>query len=146
MRSTIHLLMTMLLLGFVPVPVTTTPQPDNSGRLADREFLVKTLRGSGYARYFGTSSLDGDAAVTRALIIVHGVLRDADYYYDTGVITANDAHRLADTLVIAPQFVEKSGSPTRPYGRIRCTGIRNGPAAPTLSRRRRSARTMYSMR
>jgi pimeloyl-ACP methyl ester carboxylesterase len=108
MRSTIHLLLTMLLLGFVPVPVTTTPQPDNSGRLADREFLVKTLRGSGYARYFGTSSLDGDAAVTRALIIVHGVLRDADYYYDTGVITANDAHRLADTLVIAPQFVEKS--------------------------------------
>ena len=80
----------------------------NSGRLADREFLIQTPRGSGYARYFGTSSLDGDASVTRAIIVVHGVLRDADYYYDTGVIAADAAHLLGDTLVIAPQFVEKS--------------------------------------
>jgi pimeloyl-ACP methyl ester carboxylesterase len=92
----------------VTVPVTTTPQPDNSGVLADRQFLVRTTAGSGYARYFGTSSLDGDASVTRAVIIVHGVLRDADYYYDTGVIAANAARVLSDTLVIAPQFVEKS--------------------------------------
>jgi pimeloyl-ACP methyl ester carboxylesterase len=92
----------------VTVPVTTTPQPDNSGALADRQFLVRTELGSGYARYFGTSSLDGDASITRAIIIVHGVLRDADYYYDTGVIAANAAHVLNDTLVIAPQFVEKS--------------------------------------
>ncbi len=91
----------------VAVPVTTTPQPDNAGALADRQFLVSTALGSGYARYFGTSSLDGDASVTRAVIIVHGVLRDADYYYDTGVIAANAAHVLNDTLVIAPQFVEK---------------------------------------
>ncbi|MBV9719433.1 MAG: alpha/beta hydrolase [Candidatus Eremiobacteraeota bacterium] len=101
------LLLVMPMLGVV-VPVTTTPQPDNAGRLADRQFLVQTAAGSGYARYFGTSSLDGDATVTRALIIVHGVLRDADYYYDTGVIAANDAHALAQTFVIAPQFVERS--------------------------------------
>ena len=91
----------------VVVPVTTTPQPDNSGRLADRQFLVTTPLGSGYARYFGTSSLDGDPAVTRAIVIVHGVLRDADYYYDTGVIAADAAHALNATLVIAPQFVER---------------------------------------
>jgi pimeloyl-ACP methyl ester carboxylesterase len=97
----------LCLLGVVPVPVTTTPQPDNSGRLADRQFLVQTPRGYGYARYFGTSSLDGDTTVTRAIIIVHGVLRDADFYYDTGVIAANAAHVLSDTLVVAPQFVEK---------------------------------------
>ena len=98
--------MALTLLSVV-VPVTTTPQPDNSGRLADREFLVRTPLGSGYARYFGTSSLDGDPSVTRALILVHGVLRDADYYFDTGVIAANDARRLSGTLVIAPQFVER---------------------------------------
>jgi|HubBroStandDraft_4_1064222.scaffolds.fasta_scaffold00011_25 pimeloyl-ACP methyl ester carboxylesterase len=107
-KPLVSLLAATLLLGTVPVPVTTTPQPDNAGRLADREFLVQTPRGSGYARYFATSSLDGDAGVTRALIVVHGVLRDADYYYDTGVIAANDAHRLDETLVIAPQFVERS--------------------------------------
>lgn len=106
--SLLTLLAAALLLGTVPVPVTTTPQPDNAGRLADREFLVRTALGSGYARYFGTASLDGDPNVTRALIVVHGVLRDADYYYDTGVIAANAAHKLDDTFVIAPQFVERS--------------------------------------
>ncbi len=95
------------LLLSVVVPVTTTPQPDNSGRLADRQFLVTTPLGSGYARYFGTSSLDGDATVTRAIVVVHGVLRDADYYYDTGVIAADAAHALSGTLVVAPQFVER---------------------------------------
>lgn len=94
-------------LSSVAVPVTTTPQPDHFGRLADRQFLVTTPLGSGYARYFGTSSLDGDSAVTRAIVIVHGVLRDADYYYDTGVIAADAAHDLTGTLVIAPQFVER---------------------------------------
>ncbi len=100
-------LLSILLLAVV-VPVTTTPQPDNAGRLADRAFLVTTPLGSGEARYFGTASLDGDPNVTRALIVVHGVLRDADYYFDTGVIAANAARKLDDTLVIAPQFVEHS--------------------------------------
>ena len=100
--------MLALLLGVaVPVPVTTTPQPDNAGRLADRQFLVETPRGNGFARYFGNASLDGDPTATRALVIVHGVLRDADYYYDTGVIAADAAHALPNTIVIAPQFVER---------------------------------------
>lgn len=97
-----------ILLLTVTVPVTTTPQPDDAGRLADRVFLVLTPLGSGEARYFGTASLDGDAGATRALIVVHGVLRDADYYFDTGVIAADASHKLDDTLVIAPQFVEQS--------------------------------------
>ncbi|HEY2473737.1 MAG TPA: hypothetical protein VGI19_02955 [Candidatus Cybelea sp.] len=100
-------LLSILLLTVV-VPVTTTPQPDNAGKLANRQFLVETPAGSGYARYFATSSLDGDPNVTRALIVVHGVLRDADYYFDTGVIAANAAKALDQTLVIAPQFVEQS--------------------------------------
>ena len=110
MRVAVLLASVVLVVGLygVTVPVTTTPQPDNSGRLADRAFLVRTPLGSGYARYFGTASLDGDASATRAIIVVHGVLRDADYYYDTGVIAAAAAHALSDTLVIAPQFVEES--------------------------------------
>jgi pimeloyl-ACP methyl ester carboxylesterase len=102
----------MLLLGTAllgtTVPVTTTPQPDNAGKLADRPFLVRTSAGSGYARYFGSGSLEGEPTVTRALIVVHGVLRDADYYYDTGVIAAAAAHEISHTLEIAPQFVEWS--------------------------------------
>ncbi len=33
--------------------------------------------------------------------------RDADYYYDTGVIAADAAHALTGTIVVAPQFVER---------------------------------------
>ncbi|HZZ00897.1 MAG TPA: hypothetical protein VFE36_15150 [Candidatus Baltobacteraceae bacterium] len=90
----------------VPVPVTTTPQPDAFGKLANRFFLVRTPRGDGYAPYFSNGSLDGNAEAARAIIVVHGVLRDADYYYDTGVIATAAAHQLDRTLVIAPQFVE----------------------------------------
>jgi pimeloyl-ACP methyl ester carboxylesterase len=38
---------------------------------------------------------------------VHGVLRDADYYYDTGAMAIAQAHA-EHTLLIAPQFVEWS--------------------------------------
>lgn len=123
----------------VTVPVTTTPQPDNSGRLADRSFFVRTSGGAGYARYFGTASLEGNSSVTRALIIVHGVLRDADYYYDTGVIAANAAHALNGTLVIAPQFVEKSDlgrhavSPQTLYWNSRWPGGSNAIAPAPIS-------------
>lgn len=88
--------------------MTTTPQPDTAGALAPRQYLVRTPRGDGYARYFSNGSLEGDATATRALIVVHGVLRDADYYYDTGLIAASAAGKLDRTLVIAPQFVEWS--------------------------------------
>ena len=107
MKRALTAALTLCLIGVVPVPVTTTPQPDNPAVSRTVQFLVQTPRGSGYARYFGTSSLEGDRTVTRAIVIVHGVLRDADYYYDTGVIAANAAHILDDTFVIAPQFVEK---------------------------------------
>jgi len=90
----------------VPVPVTTTPQPDTFGKLANQFFLVRTEQGNGYAPYFSNGSLDGNADATRAIIVVHGVLRDADYYYDTGIIAAAAAHQLGRTIVIAPQFVE----------------------------------------
>ncbi|MEO9170727.1 MAG: alpha/beta hydrolase [Candidatus Baltobacteraceae bacterium] len=88
-----------------PVPADT-PQPDNSGKLADRQFTVNTAEGSGIARYFGSGSLDGDGRATLALIVVHGVLRDADYYFDTGVRSAALANATPYTLVISPQFVE----------------------------------------
>jgi pimeloyl-ACP methyl ester carboxylesterase len=98
------MLLSVALVAVAP-SATETPQPDNSGKLANRVFLVTTPQGSGEARYFGSGSLDGDPTATRALIVVHGVLRDADYYYDTGVRAVRDA-QASNTLVIAPQFVE----------------------------------------
>ncbi len=88
-----------------PAPGSTTPSNLGSGQLANRQFLVRTSQGSGVALYFGNGSLDGDPDVSRAIIIVHGILRNADYYYGTGQLMLAQAHA-EKTLLIAPQFVE----------------------------------------
>ncbi len=87
-----------------PMP-TDTPQPSHFNQLATLQFVVTTPQGRGRALYFANGSLDGDKSATMALIIVHGVLRDADYYYDTGMEAVRDENR-SDVLVISPQFVE----------------------------------------
>ena len=88
-----------------PTPKQTEPPGLTSGQLANRSFLVSTPQGSGFARYFGNGSLEGSPTATRATIIVHGVLRNADTYFATGELVLKSAHA-ADTLLIAPQFVE----------------------------------------
>jgi hypothetical protein len=51
-----------------------------------------------------------EPAVTHALIIVHGLGRDADSYYASALAAAFTAHRLDDTIVIAPHFSSSEGS------------------------------------
>ncbi|MEG8234368.1 alpha/beta hydrolase [Pseudomonas orientalis] len=46
--------------------------------------------------------------VTRALIIVHGRLRNAQTYLQSGIDAANHAGVGGDTLVIAPQFLNQA--------------------------------------
>src|SRR5215469_1973806 len=76
----------------VPAPKETRPPGLTSGKLANRSFLVSTSQGSGFARYFGNGSLDGSATATRAIIIVHGVLRNADTYFATGELILKAAY------------------------------------------------------
>jgi hypothetical protein len=72
--------------------------------VGDKQFLVTAPEGSGTLRYFGTGSLDGNAQATRALIVIHGLLRNADEYERTGeaVLAASHASG-ANTLLITPQ-------------------------------------------
>ena len=50
-----------------------------------------------------------NAAVRRALIMVHGAGRDADNYFRTAIAAAFLAGALDDTLVIAPRFASNDG-------------------------------------
>ena len=50
-----------------------------------------------------------DEKITRALIVVHGVGRDADNYFRTSVAAAFLAGALDNTIVIAPRFASNSG-------------------------------------
>ncbi|MBV8595652.1 MAG: alpha/beta hydrolase [Candidatus Eremiobacteraeota bacterium] len=90
-----------------PQPKETRPPGLTSGKLANREFLVISSRGDGVALYFGNGSLDGNRDATQAIIIVHGVLRNADTYFSTGALMLAKAEA-SKTLLIAPQFTEAS--------------------------------------
>lgn len=90
-----------------PAPNETEPPGLTSGQLANRTFVVHAPEGSGVALYFGNGSLEGDASATHAVIVVHGVLRNADEYFATGQLMLAKA-RAAHTLLVAPQFVEES--------------------------------------
>jgi len=79
---------------------------DVVGAVGDGAFTIVTPSGSGVQHYFGTASLDGDASATRALIVLHGVLRNGDDYERSGESAVDKgAAAAAGTIVITPQFL-----------------------------------------
>lgn len=75
-------------------------------QVGDRTFAVTSPEGSGTLRYFGTGSLEGAARATRAIVTIHGLLRNADEYERTAeaVVAASD-EPAGTTLAITPQFL-----------------------------------------
>jgi hypothetical protein len=68
-------------------------------------FTVGPAGRSGVLRYFSTGTLDGSATATRAIVNIHGLLRNADVYEKTGEAAIAAANAAADTLLITPQFL-----------------------------------------
>ena len=98
------------LLAFLAAPLCAQQEDVSQDKpvkaVGDKQFLVTGPEGSGTLRYFGTGSLDGNAQATRALIVIHGLLRNADEYERTGeaVLAAAQAAGV-NTLLITPQFL-----------------------------------------
>jgi pimeloyl-ACP methyl ester carboxylesterase len=72
--------------------------------------------GGGPARslIYRTHALDTrDAAVVRALIVIHGMNRDADNYFKDATAAAFLAGALEDTVVIAPRIASAAGGSCR---------------------------------
>ena len=69
-------------------------------------FTVTTPAGTGVVRLFSTGSLDGAPDAVRALVVVHGLHRNADAYEAAGeaAVRAGGA-AAARTIVVAPQFL-----------------------------------------
>ena len=55
-------------------------------------------------------------SITRAIVFVHGVLRDADNHFRTAVAAAFLAGALDDTIIVAPRFASNSGVPGNEVG------------------------------
>lgn len=66
----------------------------------------------GRSMVYATHALDArNAALTRALIMVHGAGRNADHYFETSTAAAFLAGALDNTLVIAPHFIAGNDTP-----------------------------------
>lgn len=64
-----------------------------------------------FAPYYSSYALaTPNAAVTRAIIVIHGNSRDADNYFQSMVNAATAAGTLASTLIVAPHFQSNRGS------------------------------------
>lgn len=92
-------------------PVAAVTAPCTTPTAACQQWV--TL-GGGPARsmVFSTYSLDKpNAALTRALIMVHGTNRNADHYFETATSAAFIAGALENTVVIAPHIIASQDKP-----------------------------------
>ncbi|HUO94454.1 MAG TPA: alpha/beta fold hydrolase [Rhizomicrobium sp.] len=98
---------TCLALAFAAPNAIAAPVPCTSATAACMEWI--TL-GNTRAMVYRTYPLDvPNSGVRRALIMVHGALRNADHYFRTATGAAFLADALGDTLVIAPAFHSADG-------------------------------------
>ncbi len=75
-------------------------------QVGDRTFAVASPEGSAILRYFGNGSLDGAPRATRAIVTIHGLLRNAGEYERTAeAVVAAAAEPAGTTLTITPQFL-----------------------------------------
>lgn len=76
-------------------------------KIADQRITVKTAQGEGLLPVYADHRIDAPAPdVKRVLIVVHGTLRNADIYFESGRQAVADAGAAgAGSLVIAPQFL-----------------------------------------
>ncbi len=79
-------------------------------QVGDQRVEVKTAEGSGTIPVYADRNLDAPAPdVQRVLVIVHGILRNADVYFATGQkIVRNAGDTAAGTMVVAPQFLTQA--------------------------------------
>jgi hypothetical protein len=84
-------------------PVARAPSPCTAATGACERWVA--LGGEARAMAYATYPLDRpNPSIRRALIMVHGTLRNADHYFTTATGAAFLAKALGDTVVIAPAF------------------------------------------
>jgi pimeloyl-ACP methyl ester carboxylesterase len=102
-------------LAFVAIPfaMTSASSPARAGPCAVATATCAewvTLKPGARAMIYRTFPLrTRDARITRALIMIHGTLRNADHYFTTATAAAFLARALDDTIVIAPAIRSSDG-------------------------------------
>ena len=84
----------------------TAPQRRPVKTIAPERLKIKTALGEALVpAYMSCDVSKVQSQVKRAVIMVHGRLRDADKYFDLSMHAAKSSNALSDTLIIAPQIL-----------------------------------------
>ena len=99
--------------GMSPEPEPVEPERPVPCTFPNDTCAERVEIGSGvYLPVFSTHALaKGHAGVTRGLVVVHGNNRDADRYFETGVLAAAGAGESAATAIVAPHFQTADDGP-----------------------------------
>lgn len=103
---TVLSLVAALWLGQAVAMDETAPHRRPVKTIAPERLKVKTAFGEALVPAYASCDVNKtQPQIKRAVIMVHGRLRDADKYFDLSMRAARSSNALADTLVIAPQML-----------------------------------------
>lgn len=84
----------------------TAPQRRPIKTVAPERLKIKTALGEALVPAYTSCDVSKvQSNIKRAVIVVHGRLRDADKYFDLSIRAAKVSNALTDTLIIAPQIL-----------------------------------------
>ncbi|HTT12489.1 MAG TPA: alpha/beta fold hydrolase [Burkholderiaceae bacterium] len=104
-----RILFAALLLSLALGPALAAAGPCSTATPACTEMFAPAT-GPGRTLIYRTYPLDAkNPAITRALIVIHGLSRDADNYFRHALAAAFLAGALDDTLIVVPRFASNQG-------------------------------------
>lgn len=111
---TIEYLFALIVISAMPVSsyaqINPEATPCTSASSACSEWIMLGSAGSARSMVYRTYALNiRNENVRRALIMIHGALRNPDHYFRTATAAAFLAGALKDTVVIAPDFTSSEG-------------------------------------
>ena len=93
-------------LGQVVAMDESAPQRRPVKTIAPERLKIKTALGEALVpAYISSDVTKVQSHIKRAVIVVHGRLRDADKYFDLSMHAAKASNALSETLIIAPQIL-----------------------------------------
>jgi pimeloyl-ACP methyl ester carboxylesterase len=109
-RMALHSLMCLSLLPFTTLAAEA---PCTAASAACTE-MVGVGTAPGRTLVYRTYPLERkNSAITRALVVIHGLGRDADNYYRHALAAGFLADALGDTVIIVPRFASNEGGPCK---------------------------------
>ena len=105
-----------MILGILLAAAATLVAPCTDARPDCTEWISPAGQASQVLVYRNYPLQTKNEEITRALVFIHGINRDADNHFRTALAAAFLAGALHDTLIVAPRFASNSSAPGNQTG------------------------------